>query len=343
MVSEASVVCAFDKFRGTATGPELVDAAAISVERSGRHPVRLPLSDGGEGSIEVVGGANKRTVVSDPLGRPVEAAWRLEGDVAFIEMAAASGLELVGGAAGNDPLEASTRGTGELVAKAVELGARTVYVLLGGSATTDGGWGAIQAMPPKARLLEVDLVAGCDVRTRFCQAAEVFGPQKGASDAEVRLLTRRLERLSQVYEDDYGVGVSEYPGTGAAGGLAGGLFAVGARLESGFEVLAEAVRLDEYLPSAELVITGEGFLDAESFNGKVVGGVADWARHWDVPVLAVVGDVEDGLVVPPNVTVVSLARVYGSEASYNNTLGLVGDAVSRFLVADGAGKQRDNA
>jgi glycerate kinase len=252
----------------------------------------------------------------------VQAPWRLDGRTAFIEMAAASGLALVGGPEENDPITADTFGTGELIGHAIELGARTVYVLLGGSATTDGGFGALRAMPPSVRLKEIDLVVACDVQTLFTDAAVVFGPQKGASVAQVKLLTRRLERLAQVYLEQYGVDVTTLPGAGAAGGLAGGLVAVGARIESGFDVLAETAGLDELLVGADLVITGEGFFDAESFNGKVVGGVAAWAEAEGVPVLAIVGGSSGEVELPDGFTLVELADRFGETASWDRTVEL---------------------
>ncbi len=326
-------VVAFDKFRGSATALELVRAVANAARERGWAADEVPLADGGEGSLVALGGANKVSVVTDPLGDPVEAEWRLDGRTAFIEMAAASGLEVVGGAAGNDPIAADTFGTGELITNAIELGARTVYVMLGGSATTDGGFGAIRAMPPVARLKGVDLVVACDVGTLFTSAASVFGSQKGATLSQVKLLTGRLERLVQVYSDQFGVDVSEAPGAGAAGGLAGGLMAVGARLESGFEVLAEHARLDVLLEGASLAITGEGLLDQESFNGKVVGGVADWARAEGVPVLAIVGARDPGVEVPANVEVVVLSDRFGEDESWNRTVELAADVAGEAIAS----------
>jgi glycerate kinase len=325
------VVLAFDKFRGTATASDLVAACVGALEAVGVEAVGIPLGDGGEGSLDVVGGANKTSTVTGPAGDPVEAKWRLEGRTAFIEMAEASGYELVGAA--NDPLAADTLGTGELIATAVELGARTIYVMVGGSATTDGGWGALRALPPAPRFKEVDLVVACDVETKFCDAAEVFGPQKGASPAQVKLLRRRLERLVQVYKDRFGVDVSDVAGAGAAGGLAGGLVAVGARLESGFEVLAEWAELDIALEGAALAVTGEGLLDEMSFNGKVVGGVASWAAAAGVPTLAVVGDTDPGVRAPDGVQVVSLVDRFGRDAAFEDTVELVTQVVLSSLPA----------
>src|SRR5690606_17500378 len=147
-----------------------------------------------------------------------------------IEMAEASGLLLAGGRDGNDAVAASTAGTGELIVAALDAGARRIVVGVGGSATTDGGLAALRALHPLGRLKGVELLVACDVRTTFVDAAEVFAPQKGASPAQVALLRRRLERLAQVYLDEHGVDVTELAGAGAAGGLAGGLAAAGARL-----------------------------------------------------------------------------------------------------------------
>ncbi|MEL6984752.1 MAG: glycerate kinase [Actinomycetota bacterium] len=326
-----TVVLAFDKFRGSATSLELTGAAAAAARAAGWNPISVPLADGGEGSLEVLGGANKRTTVPGPLGEPVEAGWRLDGTEAFVEMAAASGLVLAGGAEGNDPMLADTTGTGRLIATAIELGARTVHVLVGGSATTDGGLGALEAMPPAARLRGVELIVACDVETRFVDAARVFGPQKGASPAQVELLSRRLELLQQQYLERYGVDLADVAGAGAAGGLAGGLVAVGARLESGFELLAERARLDEHLTDADLVITGEGFLDDESFAGKVVGGVRRWAMESDVTTVAIVGQAELDGELPPGIEVRSLTELHGLDASMDRTIELVADEVSGVL------------
>ena len=328
-----TVVFAFDKFRGSATSAELAEAATAAADAAGWKSVTVPLADGGEGSLDVLGGPNKTTKVPGPLGEPVEARWRLDGREAFIEMAAASGLLLAGGADLNDPMLANTAGTGKLISTAVELGARTIYVMVGGSATTDGGLGAIGAMPTAARMKEVDLVVACDVETSFVDAASVFGPQKGATPSQVALLTRRLERLAQQYQEDYGVDVSQLAGAGAAGGLAGGLVVMGGRLESGFEMLAERACLDEHLLTAELVITGEGFLDDGSFQGKVVGGVHRWGSDAAVPVAAIVGAADEDVSVPQTLKVRSLVDRYGDERSFAETTSLVSEQVGELLAA----------
>lgn len=287
------------------------------------------MADGGEGTLDALGGANQTAAVSGPLGDPVEARWRLARHHAVIEMAQASGLQLVGGPEGNDPVAASTRGTGELIALAIEKGATSVLVGVGGSATTDGGLGALQALYPPQRLRGIELIVACDVRTRFVDAAEVFAPQKGASPAQVKLLRKRLERLVDVYLHDYGVDVSDLEGGGAAGGLAGGLAAVTAELVPGFDAVADAVELAEAVEGADLVVTGEGFCDRESFDGKVVGGVVGLAAELDVPVLAVVGQVFDG--VEDRLPVISLVERFGDERARRDTAACVTEAVADHL------------
>ena len=290
------------------------------------------MADGGEGTLEVVGGANRTSIVTGPLGDPVEAPWRFDRHTAVIEMSRASGLEIAGGPEANDPLGASTYGTGELIDAAIDRGARRVLVGVGGSATTDGGLGALRALHPTQRLRGVELVVACDVRTRFVDAAQVFGPQKGASPAQVEMLRRRLERLCQVYGDAYGVDVGGLEGSGAAGGLAGGLACVGAELCNGFELLADEVDLYGRLEQADLVVTGEGALDAASFDGKVVGGVARMASAAGVPVLAVVGRVCGGAKLFRG-ELVSLSDRYGPALAMADTAKLVARVVAERLRA----------
>ncbi|CAB4696195.1 unannotated protein [freshwater metagenome] len=315
-----------DKFRGTASASQAVAALTAGLQALGHEAIACPLADGGEGLLEVLGGANRITTVTGPLGDPVEAAWRFVGRSAVIEMALASGLGLVGGAEHNDAVAASTFGTGELLSAALEAGAKKIVVGLGGSATTDGGLGALRALEPLHRLRGVELNVACDVGVRFVQAAQIFGPQKGATPSQVKLLERRLERLLQVYENDYGVQVGDLVGGGAAGGLAGGLACLGASLLSGFDLVSDYLGLDELIESADLVITGEGFLDAESFEGKVVGGVTDLANQLDVPVVAVVGEAFDA--AQTLVPTVSLVEQFGRERAMGDTLACLQEAAA---------------
>jgi glycerate 2-kinase len=285
----ALAIVAPDKFRGSLTAAEAADAMAAGVEAAGFEARRVPLADGGEGTLDALlaarGGSVRSATVTGPLGDPVEAQWLLLPDgTGVVEMARASGLPLVEGR--NDPLRASTRGTGELINAALRAGARRVVVGVGGSATTDGGLAAVEALGWS--LSGQDVTVAGDVSTPFLDAATVYGPQKGATPAQVELLTRRLARLADAYRDRTGVDVTVLEGGGAAGGLAGGLAAIGARLEPGFDVVARAAGLDRALERADLVVTGEGRLDRTSFEGKVVGGVLEWAADEGVAKRAVI-------------------------------------------------------
>jgi glycerate kinase len=326
------VVAAPDKLRGTATAAEVAAAVGRVAWEAGWDCDEVAVADGGEGTLAALGGPNRVAVVTGPLGDPVPAAWRY-GRTGVVEMAMASGIGLVGGPELNDAVAASTTGTGELVAAAVDAGCRRVVVGVGGSATTDGGLGALRALEPLTRLRSIEIVVACDVRTPFLDAARVFGPQKGASPAQVELLSRRLERLAQVYGTTYGVDVTRLRGAGAAGGLAGGLACAGARLVEGFDVVADELELHERIEGADLVVTAEGFLDEQSFEGKVVGGVAQLAAASGVPVLAVVGQVLAGVEVPEGLEVVSLVERFGPERSSADTLGCIETVVAERLAA----------
>jgi glycerate kinase len=350
------VLAAPDKFRGTATAAEVADAVAVAVADVGGTCDRVPMADGGEGFLDVLGGANRTTVVTGPLGDEVEARWRLVGTTAVVEMAQASGLALLAtgemtAAEANDALAASTFGTGELMAAAIDAGARRILVGVGGSATTDGGFGAQRALYPLQRLRGIDIVVACDVRTVFLDAPAVFAPQKGASDSQVQLLQRRLERLADVFVAEHGVDVRELVGSGAGGGLAGGLAAVGADLVPGFDLVADEVSLFDRMESADLVVTGEGFVDRESFDGKVVGGVLSYAAELGVPALVVAGEVFDDVEVASalagasgsgsghgsgsgrGVTVVSLVERFGAERAMADTAVCVTEVVAHYLAA----------
>lgn len=331
------VLAAADKFKGTATAQQVCAAIGHACWELDIDCTEIPLADGGEGTLEVLGGANRTTVVTGPLGRPVEAQWGVHRGTAVIEMARASGLVLAGGAEGNDPMAATTRGTGELIDRALNEGVKRIIVCLGGSATTDGGLGALQAISVPARLRAVEFVVACDVETTFVDAARVFAPQKGASSAQVRLLTNRLEQLAGEYQRTHGVDVRTMRGTGAAGGLAGALAALGARLEPGFDIVAEETGFDEAVRTHDLVITGEGMLDDTSFDGKVVGGVCDYASGANVPVEAIVGSVDADMseevraIVASSLRVSSLTETFGADMSMTQTLRCIEDTAREIV------------
>ena len=332
------VLAALDKFRGTATAADLAVAVARAAAAVGATSEFVPISDGGEGLLEVFGGANRVTTVTDALGRTVRAEWWHGPDgTAVVETARSNGLQLLGGAAGNDPVRADTRGVGLLLAAALAQRPRRLVVGVGGSATTDGGIGAIDVLDAHG-LLELwratDVVVACDVSTRYTDAAAVFGPQKGADAAQVRLLTDRLRRSAERLTARFGIDPDTVVGGGAAGGLAGGLAVLGARLRSGVDLVAEHVGLDAAVERADLVVTGEGRLDRTSLQGKVVGAVAGRARAAGRPVLVVCGSREPGVMVV-GAQVVSLVETVGEYAALRDTVAQVQSAVAARLAADG--------
>ena len=247
------------------------------------------MGDGGEGTMEALiaalGGDLRQVEATDPLGRRVTASFALlpGGRTAIVEAAQASGLWRVAEAE-RDPWAASSRGTGELIAAACRAGASRVIVTVGGSATTDGGAGALAALAEAG--VEPELEVVCDVRSRWEEAPRVFGPQKGADAAMVRRLERRLDELAAAApRDPRGV-----PMTGCAGGLSGGLWAHrGARLLPGAAFVLDAVGFDERMRAAPFVVTGEGRLDDQTLAGKAVGEVAMRCRGAGVGCHAVVG------------------------------------------------------
>lgn len=327
------VLIAPDSFKEACTAEEAAEALARGwrAARPQDDLTLIPLADGGEGTVSALSGAWQCTprayTVSGPYGQPVKAAlgFNRRTRVAVIEMAAASGLALVPPESRN-PLAASTRGTGELLLHALELGARRVVVGAGGSATNDGGAGVAEALgyrlldanghalpPGGAALSKLDCIdasgrtpllrgvsieVACDVTNPLCGAqgaSMVYGPQKGASLAECLELDKALSRFADIIERDLGVRVRDIPGAGAAGGLAAGLIAfANATLRPGLSLVAEALNLPEAVTTADLVLTGEGRLDGQSAQGKTVGGLLDLCRDAQVPVVAFAGQTGPG-------------------------------------------------
>ncbi|HWF55667.1 MAG TPA: glycerate kinase [Solirubrobacteraceae bacterium] len=287
-----AVLLAPDAFKGTFTAVAVAAAIARGVRSAGRGVDLCPVADGGEGTAAALSaslGLQTYTAdTEDPLGRPLTASLALGDGVAAIDVAAASGLGLVAGR-DRDAFAASTAGTGRLILAAAALGARTIYLGAGGSATTDGGAGAVGAIAAGGGLRGAELIVLCDVRTPFEDAARVFGPQKGASPDDVRRLNARLGAQARRLERD----PRGRPMTGAAGGLAGGLWAaLDARLVAGAGFVLDAVGFDARMRAARAVVTGEGRLDQQSLAGKVVSEVATRARQGGVPCHAIVGSRE---------------------------------------------------
>ncbi|MGD9736114.1 MAG: glycerate kinase [Solirubrobacterales bacterium] len=283
----SALICP-DSFKGTFSAPEVCEAIASGVRAAGMSAVEMPVADGGEGTLAVLlrdGGTRLEAQVRGPLGEPVEASFGLlaGGRVAVVEMAQASGLELVPPES-RDAWRASTEGTGELIAAAAAQGPERVLVSVGGSATTDGGRGAVEALRMAGPLPPLTVL--CDVETRFEDAARVFGPQKGADEAMVARLSRRLEEFAATLPRD----PRGTPRTGCAGGLSGGLWAqFGAELVSGADFVLEVCGFDRALEASDLVVTGEGCLDSQSYAGKIVSAITSRSAAAGVPCCAVVG------------------------------------------------------
>jgi glycerate kinase len=291
-VPERPVLVAPDSFKGTFSAPQVAGAIGRGLERAGLMPPDLcPVADGGEGTLDALlpqlGGELVAVEVQDPLGREIRAGFGLveDGGTAIVEMAAASGLGLVAEDE-RDPWAASTYGTGQLIAAAAEAGAQVILVAVGGSATTDGGAGALEAIADHGGLRGAQIVVLTDVRTVFEDAPKVFGPQKGADPDMVARLRERLDELAATLpRDPRGV-----PMTGAAGGLSGGLWAAhGARLESGAPFVLDALDFNERMRASRAVVTGEGKLDEQTLEGKLVGEIGTRARQAGVPLHAIVG------------------------------------------------------
>ncbi|GHJ06504.1 glycerate kinase [Micromonospora humidisoli] len=320
-----------DKFAGTIEAPEVAAAVAAGWREVADADELLirPLADGGPGFVTVLAGAldGRRVPVPtvDPLGRPVSGEILLTADgVGYLESAQACGLHLLS-AAERDPKATTSYGLGALVAAAVEHGARTVVVGLGGSGTNDGGAGlfaalgatplddagralpyggaaltAVAALDGVPRLRGATLVAATDVDNPLLGlhgASSVYGPQKGADRADVLLLDAALERWAAVLERDLPgcpPGLGTLPGGGAAGGLGAAILALGGRCESGIDLVGRAIGLEAALDDCDLVITGEGSFDHQSLRGKVVAGVAGAARDRGVPCVVLAGRVSTG-------------------------------------------------
>lgn len=327
------VVAAPDSFKGSMPASAAAECIRRGLLRAGIETVAcVPLADGGEGTVEALvaatGGAFRSGAVTGPLGEPVTARWGVlgDGETAVIEMAAASGLTLVS-ADRRDPMRATTYGAGQLIRLAAAAGCGRILLGIGGSATNDGGAGMAQALgyrlldengrdlPPGGGALsrlrridasgfdaagygKLDLRVACDVTNPLCGpsgASAVYGPQKGADTAAVRILDQNLARFAAAIRRDLGVDVLSLPGGGAAGGLGAGLAAfLGARLEPGVEIVLDGVDFDGRIDGAGCVITGEGRTDGQTLFGKVPLGVARRAGRKNIPVVCLSGGLDWG-------------------------------------------------
>ena len=328
------IVCP-DSFKGSLSSMEVADAierGIRSITGADARIHKIPLADGGEGTVDALVGAKDGRVctarVMDPLGREIEAFYGIldASVVAVIEMSSASGLCLLSDNE-RDPLVTSTYGTGQLIEAALDAGALKIVIGIGGSATNDGGAGAMTALgarfldangrelpPGGAALIDLDRIdmsgfrfpvgrveveVACDVANPLCGpmgASAVYGPQKGATPEMVEQLDAALARYAEVIKRDLGADIADMPGAGAAGGLGAGLAAfLGAKLKSGIDMVMDVAGFDEALKSADLVITGEGRIDEQTAYGKTIGGVLKRASAAGVPVVAIAGSISGDL------------------------------------------------
>jgi glycerate kinase len=329
------LIVAPDSFKGSLSAGEAAAAMAAGARRADPDAdiLEIPLADGGEGTVDALVRALDGTLVAvsakDPLERPVRATVGLVGgDIAVIEMAAASGLPLLR-AEERDPFHASTYGTGQLIRAALDHGVSEIILGVGGSATVDGGAGALQALgvhlldanrqpiPPgnaglaalssidrgdlDQRLDHVRLRVACDVKnplTGAQGAAAVFGPQKGAGPEDIPVLDANLARFAAIARRDLGLDVDSPPGAGAAGGLTAGLLLLGAQTEPGIDLVLGVTRFAEQLRGADLALSGEGRIDGQTAHGKVISGVLARTQAAGVPLVALAGTVRRDELAP---------------------------------------------
>lgn len=327
------VVIAPDSFKESMTALEVCEAIERGLKRAmpDVHTVKVPMADGGEGTVQALVDATNGTFtslsVTGPLGLPVEAqyGWLGDGKTAVIEMATASGLHLVPPERRN-PLLTTTKGTGELIKDAVQKGAQHLIIGIGGSATNDGGMGMAQALGVKfldeqgaelangggalSRLAKIDasgmipqlsgvsIDVACDVDNPLTGpngASAIFGPQKGATAETIHILDQNLSHYASLIKMELGINIEQMEGAGAAGGLGAGLLAfLNAALKRGADIVLETVQLEKHLEGADLVITGEGKIDGQTIHGKTPIGVSKAAMKKGIPVIAIAGSIGEG-------------------------------------------------
>ena len=330
------IIIAPDSFKGSMSAKEVADAIERGIKGvlSDVEIVKIPMADGGEGTVETLVDATMGKIVTinvlDPLGNDAEAYFGILGDgrTAVIEMALASGLTMVPSSKRN-PLITTTYGTGQLIKAALDHGCQEFIIGIGGSATNDGGVGMAQALGvsfldqegqeigfgggslsaiKEIKIKELDprlnkciFKVACDVDNPLCGlkgASHIFGPQKGSDSYMIKILDENLAHLAEIIKKDIGVDVKNEPGAGAAGGLGAGLMAFcNASLQRGIELVIEATKLEEKVIGADLVITGEGQIDFQTVHGKTPYGVAQIAKKYKIPVVALVGTIGTGVEV----------------------------------------------
>lgn len=327
------IIIAPDSFKGSLSALEVCENIEIGIRKvfDTAEIVRVPMADGGEGTVQslvdATGGEIISLKVKGPLLKEVDAFYGILGDrtTAVIEMSSASGITLLTKEERN-PMKATTYGTGQIIKHALDMGCRNIIIGIGGSATNDGGAGMVKALGIKlldekseeidfgggnlnklksidvseidSRINQCNIVVACDVDNTLCGekgASYIFGSQKGADENMIITLDRNLSHYAEIVERYLGVAIKDYPGAGAAGGLGGGLLAfLHAKLQPGINIVIERTELEEKLKDADLVITGEGMIDYQTQYGKTPYGVAKLAKKYNIPVIAIAGGIGKG-------------------------------------------------
>ncbi len=369
------IIIAPDSFKGSLSAIEVADAIELGVRQV--YPdakiVKVPMADGGEGTVECLVNATKGKIykqeVIGPLGEQVLATFGILGDenTAVIEMASASGLPLVPLDRRN-PLITTTYGTGQLIKKALDLGCCKMIIGIGGSATNDGGAGMVQALGVHLldnngkeigfggielfRLNRIDIsridprikktkfLIASDVHNPLCGptgASNIYGPQKGATIEMIKILDDALAYFAGIIKRDLGKDIKDVPGAGAAGGLGAGLMAfLNAELKPGIDIVIDTVQLEQKLKSADLVITGEGEINASTIYGKTPIGVAKIAKKYGIPVLSISALIDDsGLIVKEHGIDYLIKPVnppLSMDYSKNKKIGILSKTIANFLI-----------
>jgi len=320
------IVIAPDSFKGSLTNIEVADAIELGIKEvfPEAEIIKIPLADGGEGTVQCLvnatGGKVLQEEVINPLGKKINASYGILGDrkTAVIEMAEASGITLISSEERN-PFITTTYGTGQLIKSALNRGCKKMIIGIGGSATNDGGAGMVQALGVRLldkqgneigyggaklinihhidisqidqRISDLEILVASDVKNSLCGpsgATRIYGPQKGATEEMMVILEKSLSHFAEIIKKDLNKDIKNIPGAGAAGGLGAGLMAfLDAKLKSGIEIIIEVVKLEEAVKDANLVITGEGKIDSQTIYGKVPVGVAKIAKKYNILVMAI--------------------------------------------------------
>ena len=368
------VIITPDSFKGSLTAIEVAEAIEEGVKSvfHDAETIKIPLADGGEGTVQCLVNATAGKIlqqeVINPLGKKINASYGILGDqkTAVIEMAEASGITLISPEERN-PLITTTYGTGQLIKAALDQGCRKMIIGIGGSATNDAGAGMVQALGVRlldkqakeigfggaellnihhidivqmdSRIDKLEILVASDVKNSLCGptgATRIYGPQKGATEKMMVILEKALAHFAELINETLHKDVKDIPGAGAAGGLGAGLMAfLGARLKPGIEVIIEAVKLEEVVKNADLVITGEGKIDYQTIYGKVPVGVAKVAKKYHIPVMAIGAIIEKDAKIVHQYGIDYLVKVSDPPMRLTESkefkLHLIKNCINRFL------------